>query len=151
MATFDPDEVARFRVAIARITKGVDRVVGVDGMTRTQLTVLSTVARQGPLTATELARQEALNPTMLSRILGKLADRGLVTRSPDPDDGRVVRVAATAEGQALHRRLRRERTKLFSARLQDIGPEQAAALRAALPALESLALVMTEAPVGAAR
>lgn len=152
MASFDPDQVARFRVALTRINKAVDQAVQVEDMTRTQLTVLSTLARLGPLSATELARLEALNPTMLSRILGKLEARGLATRSPDPDDGRIVRVAATPAGQALHRRLRRERTALFTSRLAEIGPDHAATLLAALPSLEALSESMfgTPAPPGCA-
>jgi DNA-binding MarR family transcriptional regulator len=141
--TFDADEVNRFKVALSRITKGVDRTVGVDGMTRTQLSVLGTVVRLGPLTATELAQHEGLNPTMVSRMVGKLAERGLVTRSQDPDDGRVVRVAPTSDGRTLHRRLRRDRSTLFAARLREVGDEHSRTLLGALPALEALAAAMS--------
>lgn len=150
---FGPDEVARFRVAVTRVDKGVDRRVDADGMTRTQTSTLSTVARTGPLGAGELAAVEGLNPTMLSRVVGKLADRGLVTRTPDPDDKRVTLVAVTAEGRAVHQRLRRQRTGVFAAAVREIGPDHAAALRQALPALEALAAALDHdrTPAGATR
>jgi DNA-binding MarR family transcriptional regulator len=137
--SFDADEVARFRVAITKTSKGVDRVVDSGELTRTQTSVLSTVARLGPMTAGELAHQEGLNPTMASRVIGKLETRGLLTRSPDPTDKRVTVLAVTPEGRSLHQRLRRDRTKVFTRALHEIGTEQAADLLAALPALEALA------------
>ena len=138
MGTFGVDEVARFRVAIAKIGKGVDRQVDTGELTRTQTSVLATTARVGPLTAGELAHLEGLNPTMLSRVVGKLEGRGLVTRSPAPDDKRVTVLTATPEGRALHQRLRRDRTTVFARTLREIGPDHAADLLAALPALEAL-------------
>lgn len=140
---FDADEVARFRIAIARISKGVDRQVDAGGLTRTQMSVLSTVARLGPLAAGELAHHEGLNPTMLSRVVGKLETRGLLTRSPGHDDKRVTLLAVTAEGRSLHQRLRRDRTTLFTRTLREIGPQHADDLLAALPALEALSSAMT--------
>lgn len=139
MGTFDADEVARFRIAVTRIGKGADRLVDAGDLTRTQTSVLSTVARLGPMGAGELAHQEGLNPTMLSRVVGKLETRGLLTRSPDAGDKRVTVLAVTAEGRSLHQRLRRERTKVFTRTLRDIGTDHAADLLAALPALEALA------------
>ena len=147
MTAFDADAILRFRVAVTKIGRGVDRLVDAGELTRTQVSVLGTIARLGPLGAGELAHHEGLNPTMLSRVVGKLESAGLITRSPDPLDKRVTVLALTREGRALHQRLRRDRTKLFTRTLQEIGPEQAADLLAALPALEALSRVMT--PSGA--
>lgn len=144
--TFDADEVARFRIAVTKIGKGVDRLVDAGELTRTQVSVLSTIARLGPLGAGELAQHEGLNPTMLSRVVGKLEGSGLVTRSPDPDDKRIARLAATPAGRTLHQRVRRDRTKVFSRTLGEIGPEHAAALLAALPALEALSRAVSPFP-----
>lgn len=144
--SFDADEVARFRIAIARISKGVDRQVDAGELTRTQMSVLSTVARLGPLAAGELAQHEGLNPTMLSRVVGKLEAHGLLTRSPGTDDKRVTLLAVTPAGRTLHQRLRRDRTRLFTRTLTEIGPDHAADLLTALPALEALARAMTLSP-----
>jgi DNA-binding MarR family transcriptional regulator len=139
VTAFDDEELARLRVALARITRSLDRRTRGDLLTRTQFSALATIARRGPVRVSEVAELEGVNPTMLSRILGKLEDAGLVRRSPDPADGRVSHVRVTDAGAELHRRLRAERTKLLAAQLAVMPQERGAALLAALPALESLA------------
>ncbi|HVV31049.1 MAG TPA: MarR family transcriptional regulator [Mycobacteriales bacterium] len=143
---FEADDVARLRAAFGRISRLVDRRVSGDGLTRTQLSVLATVGWHGPLRASELADREGVNPTMLSRVVGKLEQAGLLRRLPDPDDGRVVLVEITGRGTRLQERLRRERTALFAELLGSLTPEQAAQLLAALPALESLAENLAAVP-----
>lgn len=136
---FDQDDVARLRIALARIARLLDRQSRGDSLTRTQVSTLATVARLGPLRISELAEFEGVNPTMLSRIVGKLEERGLLHRSPDPDDGRAARVEATAEGQELTVALRAERTRLLAEHLAAMPDADAAAVLAALPSLETLA------------
>jgi Transcriptional regulators len=139
MDTFDDEHVARLRVTLARIARVLDRQTRGDALTRTQTSVLATVARHGPVRLSELADIEGVNPTMLSRIVAKLDDAGLLSRRPDPDDGRASLVAVTDAGHDLHERLRSERTRLLTARLAAMPATRAAELLAALPALESLA------------
>ncbi|HEY2042074.1 MAG TPA: MarR family winged helix-turn-helix transcriptional regulator [Jatrophihabitans sp.] len=140
---FESEDVARLRIALARIAKQADRQVSGDGsMTGTQLSVLGTVMKVGPVGATELADIEGLNPTMLSRIIGKLETAGLVTRSTDPDDRRAVQVTVTKAGAQLQERRRRERTALFAERLSRLDQSDVEALLAALPSIEALAKSM---------
>jgi DNA-binding MarR family transcriptional regulator len=138
-AQFGGEDVDRLRIALARIARLVDRQVSGDGMTRTQLSVLGTVARLGPLGISELADIEGLNPTMLSRVLGKLEASGLLSRAATEADRRAIRVQTTPAGRSLHQRLRRQRSQLFAERLTGLPAEQVGQLRAALPALETLA------------
>lgn len=51
-------------------------------------------------TATELARELALDPGYLSRMLRGFEQRGLLARSPSPTDGRQSNLRLTAAGQA---------------------------------------------------
>jgi DNA-binding MarR family transcriptional regulator len=139
VSAFDDEELARLSVALARITRSLDRRTRGDLLTRTQFSALATIARRGPVRVSEVAELEGANPTMLSRILGKLEDAGLVRRSPDPSDGRVSHVEVTDAGAHLHQRLRAERTQLLAARLAALPDDRSTALLAALPALESLA------------
>ncbi|PRZ44194.1 DNA-binding MarR family transcriptional regulator [Antricoccus suffuscus] len=138
---FESEEVARLRIALTRIARTMDREVEGGGLTRTQLWVLGTVARLGPLGLGELAELEHLNPTMLSRIVGKLSDAGLVRRVADPDDRRAARVEVTDAGRDLHVRRRAERTKLLAGLLAQVPASDAAALLDVLPALEALSVV----------
>jgi len=48
-----------------------------------QYEVLVTIVGRGPLRHAELAVLEGINPTMLSRIVGKLESAGLVARTQD--------------------------------------------------------------------
>jgi DNA-binding MarR family transcriptional regulator len=139
MGQFGGEDVDRLRIALARIARLVDRQVSGDGMTRTQLSVLGTIARLGPVGISELADIEGLNPTMLSRVLGKLEGDGLVSRAASVEDRRAARVQVTPVGRSLHQRLRRQRSQLFAERLTGMPAEQVDRLLAALPALETLA------------
>jgi DNA-binding MarR family transcriptional regulator len=143
MATpFANEDVVRLRGALARIARSIDRQVSGDGLTRTQLSVLGTVARKGSIGVGELADVEGLNPTMLSRMVGKLEASGWLSRVPDARDGRVVIVQVTEAGAALQERLRAERTQLFVDRLAELPDDLAAQLVATLPAIEALADLM---------
>jgi DNA-binding MarR family transcriptional regulator len=134
----DPDEVNRLRIALGRISRFIDRQVAIDGMTRTQLTVLATVARAKAIGMSELAEVERLNPTMLSRIVGKLEDAGYVRRVPGAEDRRAVVVEVTAAGTRTNTKLRRLRTTLLTDRLGELPDAYTTALLAAVPALEAL-------------
>jgi DNA-binding MarR family transcriptional regulator len=116
-----------------------------EGLSPAQSGVLATLVRRGPMRAGDLAAAESVNPTMLSRILGHLEEAGLIARAADPDDARSTVARATSAGKRLIGRLRVRRAAVLRARLADLTPEQAAALRAALPALETLA-EMDEGP-----
>ncbi len=139
-----PDEITRLKIALGRIARTVDKQVSGDGLTRTQLSVVGTVARLGPLGIGELAEVEGLNPTMLSRVVGKLESDGLLRRSADPSDRRAARVEVTDAGRALHCRLRDQRTQLFTDALARLPGHDADSLLSALPALESLAAAIAD-------
>ena len=101
--------------------------------------MLGIVTHRGPLGLTELTEIEGLNPTMLSRVVGKLDSFGLIRRLRDPDDFRAARVEVTAEGKQAYQRIAAQRAAILSERVADLPPEQADALVVALPALEHLA------------
>jgi DNA-binding MarR family transcriptional regulator len=49
----------------------------------------------------ELARQVAIEPPTMVRTIDRMVRDGLVTREPDPDDGRASRIVLTERGAAL--------------------------------------------------
>jgi len=148
--TFDVDDVARLRVALGRISRLLERSIASEGLTRTQLSVLGTVRRHGPIGIGELAEIEGVNPTMLSRIVAKLDEIGLISRQPDPDDGRAARVVITSAGAELQARLQQERTDVLSAMLRELPPGRSRQLLDALPALEALVEQMAARPTAPA-
>jgi DNA-binding MarR family transcriptional regulator len=139
MTHIDADDVSRLRAAIGRLSRQLNASVADIGFSPSQLSVLGTVARRGPIGIGELADLEGINPTMLSRIVGKLSDADLIERIADPDDGRAVVVQTTAAGRKVHERVQDQRSKAIAARLEKMPDLQAAQLLAALPALEALA------------
>jgi len=110
-----------------------------EGLTPTQASVLGITAGRGPLSLAELIEIEGLNPTMLSRVVGKLDSFGLIRRLRDPDDSRAARVEVTPEGQRTYQRISTQRAAIISEAVAGLSPDQEAALTAALPALEKLA------------
>ena len=87
--------------------------------------MLFTVVRCGPIGMSELAREEDLNPTMLSRVVARLADEALLERTPHPDDGRVV-VVADAAGTSLRTETVQARNDVLADELDGLSPEEAA-------------------------
>ena len=97
------DTASRLRVAVARIDRLLGREVLRSDLTRTQFSVLATLAREGELRLSALGEREGLNPTMLSRVVAALERAGWVERAPDPDDaGRVAAALPLLEGLADH-------------------------------------------------
>src|ERR1700712_461154 len=127
----NPENVDRLRAALNRISRRLDRQISTGGLTSTQLSVLTSVTAHGPLGLGELAELERINPTMLSRIVGKLEEDGLIQRQVDQVDRRVVRVEVTTSGARLRHRLLAERSKALAERLTSLPAEVAETLVAA--------------------
>jgi DNA-binding MarR family transcriptional regulator len=138
-AADEAELVDRLRIVLTQISRRIDRQVSGGGLTSTQLGVLASVANRGPIGLSELAEVERVNPTMLSRIVSKLEEGGLIQRQVDELDRRAVRVEVTAAGTLLRSELSAERSALLRARLTGLSDETIAALLYAVPALEALA------------
>jgi DNA-binding MarR family transcriptional regulator len=135
----DTELVARLRAVIPRLARVLNDTSTGEDLTPTQYSVLALVRVRGPLGLTELTELEGLNPTMLSRVVKALDERGLIRRMPDPGDLRAARVAATSQGEQVHDRVRNQRTKVLSDCLHGLPPDTTTALLAAVPDLEALA------------
>jgi DNA-binding MarR family transcriptional regulator len=134
-----PELSARLRVVIGRLSRRLRPTVAGSSLTPSQISVLFTVARLGPIGLSELAAVESLNPTMLSRITAQLCEAELIVRSADPGDRRSANVVATAAGRRMRERIHRERTQALGAHVDDLDERQREVLWAALPVLEELA------------
>ena len=139
VADFDADCADRLRGVIGKLSRRLRSTVAGAGLTPSQISVLFTIARVGPVGLSELAELEAMNPTMVSRIVVALGELGLITRESRADDRRAATVTATASGKRLRERVHVERTRVLSEYVSELDREQQALLVTALPALESLA------------
>ncbi len=135
----DVELVARLRGVIGRLARQLNATATGEGLTPTQASVLGLIAFRGPLGLAELTELEGLNPTMLSRVVRKLDEDGLVRKLSDPSDLRAVMVEITPAGTLVHERLRALRTQAVSECLERLPEHTASELLQALPAMEALA------------
>ena len=127
------------RSLIGKISRRLRPTQAGAGLTPTQLSVLATVVRRGPIRPALVSQLEGVNPTMLSRITAKLSRDGLVARRVYPLDRRAVLLVATARGRRLQRRILAERNDALGQRFQALPALQRQRLVDALPALDALA------------
>jgi DNA-binding MarR family transcriptional regulator len=104
----------------------------------TSLATLSTLDRTGPRRITDLAVIEGVTQPSMTVLVTALERGGLVARHSDPADGRVTLVALTAEGQRYLRRRRSAGADALALLIDKLPPGEAAALAAAIPALQHL-------------
>ena len=128
----------RLRTVLAKASRQLRLTHSDDDMSPSQLEVFAAIVRNGPLRLSDLAANEGINTTMLSRVVAKLEERGLITRSLDSRDGRVVHLSASAQGVALHQTMRLERTLALGEAVAHLTANQQRAIVIALPALEEL-------------
>jgi DNA-binding MarR family transcriptional regulator len=137
----DIETAARLRAAIGRLSRrlGPTAAGKAADLTPTKISVLMDVVRRGPVRVSEVAEAEGINPTMLSRVIAGLVERGLLERTSDEADRRAAWLKATAAGRRLSERIRRERTDAINAALTKLDEEERRHILDALDALEGLA------------
>jgi DNA-binding MarR family transcriptional regulator len=93
---------------VSRLARHLDRArtaaFAAHGLQAWEFDVLSALRRQGPpyqLSPGALLRATLVTSGTMTNRIDRLADAGLVSRSPDPQDKRGVLVALTARGRAV--------------------------------------------------
>lgn len=71
--------------------------------------VLGRLDREGPRSVSELATAERVRPQSMAQTVSELEADGLITRRPDPGDGRRALVELTEQGLAVLQADRRQR------------------------------------------
>lgn len=79
------------------------RLASVQRFNFSTLSVLHTLGRSGPCRLTDLTATEQLKQPALTSLVAKLERDGLVSRRPDPSDGRAVLLSLTADGWEIVR------------------------------------------------
>jgi DNA-binding MarR family transcriptional regulator len=144
LTPIETDEVTRLRAAIFRLGRWLRPTEAAAELTPTQISVLMTVVARDTVRLADLAVAEGLNPTMLSRVLAVLVERGLVKRVADPGDRRAALVASTAAGRRVRERMRKERSAKLEPVLAALTDAERQSIVDALPALEQLCELLRE-------
>ena len=133
-----PSLADRLRVSVGRLARRLRQQSAEDDLTLSQASVLATLERHGPLAMSEVAAHERISKPSATGIVGRLVDKGLVERAPDPDDARSSIVAITPEGLRLLNRRRRQRTEYLARRIDALDAGDRAVLERAVPLLEKI-------------
>ena len=97
--------------ALMSAHRGLSKIFGAEDhvwheLSMKEYDVLYTLAKaDGPLRLCDLSDGVLLSQPALSRMVDRLIDRELIHRSPDPEDGRAVRLSLTAEGARLQKEI----------------------------------------------
>jgi len=128
---------ARLRLSATRLARRLRQESGA-GLSPSQQSALAVIANHGPLTLGALAEHERVAPPSITKLVTKLECDGLVTRSPDPTDRRICRVAISPQGETLLEESRRRKTAWLTGRISELDPERQRRLADALDVLDEL-------------
>ncbi len=126
----------RLAIATGRLNRRLRSAGG--GLSHGLLSALATVLKQGPLRLAELAQIESVSAPSSTRLVADLESQGLVTRAPDPDDGRAILISITPAGSDRVLQARASRAAVIAELFAQLTDDEIATVAAALPALEKI-------------
>jgi DNA-binding MarR family transcriptional regulator len=104
------------------------------------LTVLNRLSREGPASISDLAAAERMRPQSMAQTVRELENGGLVSRRPDPQDGRRWFVDLTPAGAAKLEATRAAREDWLNQTLDaQLDADERELLRRALQLLDRMA------------
>ena len=142
-----PLEVTRtageLRALLGRLSRRLRQTSVAGELTLSQASVLSLLEREGSATPGVLAARERISPQSMGTILISLEALGLVSRTPDPTDGRCLVISLTEAGLQTVQGARRQREERLARALADhFTAQEQQVLIEALPLLERLARLL---------
>ncbi len=130
---------SELRVSLMRLARRLRAERLDEGLTPTQLAVLGSLDRHGPMTLGELAAHEKVQPPSMTRTTAILDERGLLTRVIQEVDRRQVLIAISDKGLALLREDRKRRDAWLAERFDRLTSDERALLHQVAPLLDRLA------------
>ena len=98
------------RAAYAHLRRRSNLAFASFGMTADQYVLLRVLAQDIEATQQELVRRCYSDTATIGTMVSLLQKKGLVTRTPHPEDGRAIRVKLTRSGRRLAEEMRRSST-----------------------------------------
>jgi DNA-binding MarR family transcriptional regulator len=133
--------VSKLRTAITRLARSqrAERQRDMRALPFSLTSVLSTLERAGPMTATQLAALEGVRKPSITRALASLEAQGLIKRGILPTDGRRQVIQITPKGIKSVEESRRIVDDWYVQRLSQLSDQEVTAIKAAVGALTRLA------------
>ncbi len=133
-------EAAGLLVALTRINRQLrarSRSAS-DDVTPSQTSALARIEQLGPLRLGTLAEAEGTSAATMCRVVDGLEERRLITRVPDPDDGRASNLQLSSEGGALLSELRARSTEVLRSALAELSADERDVVIETIAVLERL-------------
>ena len=111
-------DIDRLATAIEDFNTVFIRLPLVQTLNFSTLSVIHSLSRNGPMRLKDLLATEQIKQPALTSLVSKLVGAGLVSRRPDPNDGRAVRLSVTRSGERLVRSRHADRVAMLT-RLTD--------------------------------
>jgi len=125
------------RVTLGKFVRGVKTKANTP--TTSQSETLSLLDRSGPLSVAELAERRNVRHQSMRLVAGQLESAGLISKMPNPADGRSQLLSITENGRAELLRSRRARTSEIAALIEErLSQEDRRTLEAAVRLLDRL-------------
>jgi DNA-binding MarR family transcriptional regulator len=130
------DAADRFHSAAIHALRHVRREDPATGLSAARLSALSVLVFGGPRTLGELAAAEQVRPATMTRIAQSLVEDAYARREQDPNDGRVVRLSATAKGKRVMQEGRERRVANLARLLERLSADEVARIHEAAELVE---------------
>jgi DNA-binding MarR family transcriptional regulator len=132
----DRSDVQSMVIALFTLIGGIDRAARQSADAST-LSLLQAVASRDAIRPSEIADLQHVHPSLVTRQVRDLEDKGYAQVAADPADGRSCLVTLTPAGAGEMARLRQVGVDRFATFLADWEPEEVRTLTALLEKLQS--------------
>ncbi|OBV40562.1 MarR family winged helix-turn-helix transcriptional regulator [Janthinobacterium psychrotolerans] len=145
MSTTDHHEqvlllASALRIEVCKLRRRLREEAHIADVTPSQASVLSRLERDGPATASSLARAEGMRPQSMAATVLALTDAQLVTGAPDPLDKRQTILSLTGHCRTLIKASRAAREDWLARTIESrLTMDEAMQLRQAMALLKRLA------------
>lgn len=107
------------RTMFSRLRRRMRESYDTRGLSPSQTSVLSRLSKDGPASTSELAAAEGVRHQSMAATLAVLDEHGLITRRPDPTDGRRQLVSVNKAGRTFLDDKRRASEEWLARSLQE--------------------------------
>jgi DNA-binding MarR family transcriptional regulator len=127
------------RALLGKLKRRLREQAHVGDLAPSQVSVLLRLEKDGPATASSLARTEGMRPQSIGPVIAALEAAGLVSGAPDPTDGRQTILSLTDACRKWVREGRAARQDWLSRTIQTrLSPQEQEDLTAAIELLKRL-------------